>query len=107
MKTTLRRITANSLFLVLGVALIGVRVPFFYTDHVQEDAYISWRCAVNLVDTGIYGFNRGTKVSASSSHAGVAVAGLFYRIAGARFITVLLLFYSLLTVASCAILAFA
>lgn len=57
-------------------ALLLLRVPIMATEHRQEDAFISLRCAVNLAETGFYGFNPGEVVSASTSHAYVFLAAL-------------------------------
>ncbi len=49
---------------------------------MQEDAYISLRCAENLAETGVYGFNPGERVSASTSHLYVFLAALVRLLAG-------------------------
>ena len=69
-------------FGVLLLALLALRVPFFFTHHVQEDAYISLRCAESFAETGVYGFNPGKKVSASTSHLYVFLATVVRLIAG-------------------------
>jgi hypothetical protein len=55
-------------FLLIFLALLSLRVPFYLTKHIQEDAYIFFRTAKSLVETGVYGFNLGEKVSSATSH---------------------------------------
>lgn len=79
-------------FFLLFAFLLALRVPFYFTHHVQEDAYISLRCAENLVETGVYGFNPGEKVSSSTSHLYVLVAALVRLVVGhSAFIPAMLL----------------
>lgn len=61
---------------MLLLLLLAIRVPFYFTHHIQEDAYISLRCAENLAETGVYGFNPGERVSASTAHLYVFLAAL-------------------------------
>ncbi len=68
--------------LIVFVLLLLLRVPFYLTHHVQEDAYISLRCAGNLVETGVYGFNPGERVSSSTSHLYVFIAALVRLVTG-------------------------
>lgn len=63
-------------FVIFFLLLLVIRVPFYFTHHIQEDAYISLRCAENLAETGVYGFNPGERVSASTSHLYVFLAAL-------------------------------
>lgn len=69
-------------FAALFLLLLAIRVPFYFTHHIQEDAYISLRCAQNLAETGVYGFNAGEKVSASTSHLYVFLATLVRLLVG-------------------------
>ncbi len=69
-------------FLIVFALLLLIRVPFYFTHHVQEDAYISLRCAENLAETGVYGFNPGEKVSSSTSHLYVFLASIVRLVAG-------------------------
>ncbi|MBP8998424.1 MAG: hypothetical protein KBG10_09100, partial [Anaerolineaceae bacterium] len=64
----------NRLYALLFLALFLVRVPFFLTHHVQEDAYISLRCAENLAESGVYGFSPGERVSSSTARRYVFLA---------------------------------
>lgn len=43
------------------------RLPFFWTGHVQEDAYISFRTGFNLADHGALTFNLGEHYAATTS----------------------------------------
>jgi len=84
----------------VGALLTLARVPYLLTRAVQDDAYITWRCAVQLADTGVYGFNPGERVSASSSHAYVAMVALLRLVSGGAFIPATLAVNSALTVAA-------
>jgi hypothetical protein len=71
-----------------AIFLVALRLPFLATHNVQEDAYISLRCARNLALGLGYGFNAGERVSASTAHAFVLLAALLYRICGETFVPV-------------------
>ena len=74
-----------------------VKLLFLLTHHIQEDAFITWRVAQNLLDYGVIGFNGDTKISASTTHLYVFVSYLFNLILGKEhFIYPLLMFNSLL-----------
>ena len=64
------------------LSLIAVRVPFYLTHHVQEDAYITMRCAENLAQTGVYGFNPGERMSASTSHLHTFLEAIIHLVVG-------------------------
>lgn len=83
------------------LALI-VKIIFLFTHHIQEDAFITWRVAQNLLDYGVIGFNGETKISASTTHLYVFVSYIFNLVFGKEnFIEPLLLFNSILfTIAS-------
>ncbi len=84
-------------FAALFLLLLAIRLPFYFTHHVQEDAYISLRCAENLAETGVYGFNPGERVSASTAHLYVFVAALVRLLVGENaFIPVIQVVNSLL-----------
>ena len=51
----------------LGVSLVLVRLPFLWTGHLQEDAFIAFRTAFNLADHGVLGFNVGEHYAAATS----------------------------------------
>lgn len=74
-----------------------VKIPFLFTHHIQEDAFITWRVAQNLLDYGVIGFNGETKISASTTHLYVFVSWFFNLIFGKEnFIYPILIFNSLL-----------
>lgn len=82
------------IFVALTVIL---KLPFFLTHHIQEDAFITWRVAQNLLDYGVIGFNGATKISASTTHLYVFVSYFFNLIFGKEyFIYPILIFNSLL-----------
>jgi hypothetical protein len=83
--------------IAVGTALLAAQVPFILTGHIQEDAYITYRCAMNLVATGVYGYNPGERVSASTSHLSVVIAALARRFAGGYFVVTTQVLYGLAT----------
>ena len=78
---TKKGIPAWSLWAV-GCVLVLFRIPYYFTGHVQEDAFITFRCALNLARTGIYGYNAGEKVSGSTTHLYVFWVALLDKIGG-------------------------
>jgi hypothetical protein len=52
---------------MLGALLVLGRLPFLWTGHLQEDAFIAFRTAFNLADHGVLGFNVGEHYAASTS----------------------------------------
>ena len=60
----------NSTKIPLLFALFTVIIKLFFllTHHIQEDAFITWRVAQNLLDYGVIGFNGEAKISASTTH---------------------------------------
>ena len=81
----------------IGIGLLAAQVPFVLTRHLQEDAYITFRCSMNLVATGVYGYNVGERVSASTSHLSVLMVALVRLVAGAYFITATQALYGIAT----------
>lgn len=82
------------LAVVLGIL---VKMLFLLTHHIQEDAFITWRVAQNLLDYGVIGFNGDTKISASTTHLYVFVSFLFNLIFGkTHFIIPILVFNTVL-----------
>ncbi|WP_426278280.1 hypothetical protein ACN9MN_02880 [Chryseobacterium sp. S-02] len=76
---------------------IIVKLYFLLTHHIQEDAFITWRVAQNLMDYGVIGFNGMTKISASTTHLYVFVSYFFNLIFGKEnFIEPLLIFNTIL-----------
>ncbi len=84
----------------IGITLLFIFVLkslFLYTHHIQEDAFITWRVAQNLLDYGVIGFNGDIKISASTTHLYTFVSYLFNLIFGKdNFIYPILLFNSFL-----------
>ncbi len=78
-------------------AIVLLKSLFFLTHHIQEDAYITWRVAQNLLDYGVIGFNGNTPISASTTHLYTFISFLFNAIFGKEnFIYPLLVFNSIL-----------
>lgn len=90
----LTKLYSNQTLWVLLTVL--VKVPIFFTRHIQEDAYITWRVARNLLDFGVIGFNGAERISASTTHFYVAVSAFFQILFGEFFIYPLLVFSSIL-----------
>ncbi len=90
--------TKNSRFPVYAVLITVVfKLLFLLTNYIQEDAFITWRVAQNLMDYGVIGFNGAEKISASTTHLYVFVSYLFNVIFGKEnFIIPLLIFNSVL-----------
>ncbi|WDT67551.1 hypothetical protein [Cloacibacterium sp. TD35] len=83
--------------LLAVVFTVLVKLLFLLTHHIQEDAFITWRVAQNLLDYSVIGFNGETKISASTTHLYVFVSYIFNLIFGKEdFIYPLLVFNSLL-----------
>lgn len=73
------------------------KLLFLLTHYIQEDAFITWRVAQNLLDYGVIGFNGPVKISASTTHLYVFVSWFFNVVFGKEyFITPLLIFNSIL-----------
>ena len=95
MSETLQKYAKFPLLAVVFTVL--VKLLFLLTHHIQEDAFITWRVAQNLLDYGVIGFNGETKISASTTHFYVFVSYIFNLIFGKEdFIYPLLIFNSLL-----------
>lgn len=92
----LGNIKQNTTLIIIGLLLLIVRTPFYLTRHVQEDAFISWRCAKNIIDYGVYGFNPNEAVSASSSHLYVFISAIVYFVTGNYFIISMLIINSVI-----------
>lgn len=90
--------TRNNKIPVYAVIFTVVfKLLFLLTNYIQEDAFITWRVAQNLLDYGVIGFNGDTKISASTTHLYVFVSYLFNLIFGKEnFIEPLLVFNSIL-----------
>lgn len=68
------------------------KIPFFLTKHIQEDSFITWRVARNVLKYGVIGFNSTEKISASTTHLYVFVSAIFQFLFGENFIYPLLIF---------------
>lgn len=80
----------------VGLTIL-VKLPFLLTHHIQEDAFITWRVAQNLLDYGVIGFNGDTKISASTTHLYVFISYFFNLILGKEhFVYPILIFNSIL-----------
>ncbi len=90
--------TKNSQLPIYAAAFtVVIKLFFLLTHYIQEDAFITWRVAQNLLDYGVIGFNGNTKISASTTHLYVFVSYFFNLIFGKEnFIEPLLMFNSLL-----------
>lgn len=83
--------------LIAVVFTVLVKTLFLLTNHIQEDAFITWRVAQNLMDYGVIGFNGDTKISASTTHLYVFISYIFNFILGKdNFIYPILIFNSIL-----------
>lgn len=94
MKTFLSKIF-NTPFLLILLAVL-VKIPLFFTKNIQEDSFITWRVARNLVQYGVIGFNGDERISASTTHLYVLVTTFFQLIFGEYFIFPLLIFSGIL-----------
>jgi hypothetical protein len=47
------------LYAIAAVAQFALRLPFYATHHIQEDAYITFRSAFRWADAGDYSYNAG------------------------------------------------
>ena len=90
----LTRLYSNPTLWVMLTVL--VKVPIFLTRHIQEDAFITWRVAKNVLDFGVIGFNGAERISASTTHLYVAVSAFFQFLFGGFFVYPLLVFSSIL-----------
>ncbi len=84
----------------MGLSLLAIvlsKALFLLTHHIQEDAFITWRVAQNLLDYGVIGFNGDLKISASTTHLYTLISYFFNLLFGKEyFIYPLLLFNSIL-----------
>lgn len=82
--------------LAVGITVL-FKLLFLLTHYIQEDAFITWRVAQNLLDYGVIGFNGDTKISASTTHLYVFVSWFFNLVFGKEnFTEPLLIFNSVL-----------
>ncbi|MBS1549208.1 MAG: hypothetical protein JSS94_04995 [Bacteroidetes bacterium] len=96
-KKTLDLKNTNKLPIYAVLGIIIVKLLFLLTQHIQEDALITWRVAQNLLDYGVIGFNGDEKISSSTTHLYMFTSYFFNLIFGKEhFIYPLLLFNSVL-----------
>lgn len=89
--------TKKNLALYSIAFIVIIKILFLFTRHIQEDAFITWRVAQNLLDYGVIGFNGDTKISASTTHLYVFVSYFFNLIFGKEyFVYPILIFNSVL-----------
>ncbi len=87
----------NRLPIYAVIFTVIFKLLFLLTHYIQEDAFITWRVAQNLLDYGVIGFNGDTRISASTTHLYVFVSYFFNLIFGKEhFIEPLLIFNSIL-----------
>jgi len=94
MSKSLSKIFSNPYLLMIITVII--KLPLFFTKHIQEDSFITWRVARNLLDYGVIGFNGGERISASTTHLYVFISAVFQLIFGDSFIGPILVFSSVL-----------
>ena len=94
MSKILPRIFSNPFLLILLTVLI--KIPVFFTKHIQEDSFITWRVARNVLNYGVIGFNGEERLSASTTHLYVLVSAFFQLNFGDQFIYPLLIFNAIL-----------
>ncbi len=90
MSKSLPGIFSNPFLLILVTVLI--KIPVFFTHHIQEDSFITWRVAGNLLNYGVIGFNGEEELSASTTHLYLLVSAFFQLNFGEYFIYPLLVF---------------
>lgn len=87
----------NRLPIYAVIFTVIFKLLFLLTHYIQEDAFITWRVAQNLLDYGVIGFNGETRISASTTHLYVFVSYFFNLIFGKEhFVEPLLIFNSIL-----------
>ena len=94
MRSVFTKISGSYFWLILLTVLI--KIPLFFTHNIQEDSFITWRVAGNLLDHGVIGFNGEERISASTTHLYVLVTAFFRLIFGTYFIYPLLTFSGIL-----------
>lgn len=94
MKKNLSKVFTSPVLLVFIAVL--VKIPLLFTKNIQEDSFITWRVARNLVKYGVIGFNGDEKISASTTHLYVFITAFFQLIFGENFIFPVLVFSGIL-----------
>jgi hypothetical protein len=94
MKSFFSKIFSSPLLVILLTVLL--KIPMFFTKNIQEDSFITWRVAKNLMQYGVIGFNGEERISASTTHLYVFITSFFQLIFGENFIFPLLVFSGIL-----------
>lgn len=94
MNSALSKIFKSPYLLILLTVI--VKLPLFLTSNIQEDSFITWRVARNLLDFGVIGFNGEERISASTTHLYVILTSFFQVLFGESFIYPLLIFSGIL-----------
>ena len=94
MSKWLSKIFSNNILLI--AITLAVKIPVFLTKHIQEDSFITWRVAKNLLNYGVIGFNGEDRISASTTHLYTVVSAFFQLIFGEDFIYPILVFSAVL-----------
>jgi hypothetical protein len=74
----------------LGALLVLGRLPFLWTGHLQDDAFIAFRTAFNLADHGVLGFNVGEHYAATTSLIYAYFCAAVRWLSGERAVTLIL-----------------
>jgi hypothetical protein len=90
------KISKKNKVFIFTVLVIVFKLLFLLTRHIQEDAFITWRVAKNIVDYGVYGFNGEERISSSTTHLFVLINVIFRLLFSENFIYPLLIFNSVL-----------
>jgi hypothetical protein len=83
-------IKGRAVVILIAVALFVLRIPFYMTGDVQEDAYIIFRTSINLVEFGSYSYNVGLPDVGITCHAYALGVALVRVVAHDYFIPVVL-----------------
>ena len=94
MKSAVTKFSGSYFWLI--VLTVILKIPLFFTNNIQEDSFITWRVAGNLLDYGTIGFNGDERISASTTHLYVVITAFFRIIFGDYFIYPLLTFSGIL-----------
>lgn len=94
MDKQLPKFLLNPYFLM--IITIILKAPVFFAKHIQEDSFITWRVARNLLDYGVIGFNGEERISASTTHLYVLISAIFQLVFDDFFIYPLLIFSCIL-----------
>lgn len=81
---------------LLLLITVFMKLPLFFTGHLQEDSFITWRVSKNLLEYGVIGFNGAERISASTTHLYVLVSAFFQLLFQDYFMYPLLIFNGLL-----------